>query len=609
MEENSKTETSKLKYVFLVVAFFLVIISLGTYAWLSYRSNDTALVLTIGEINGMSVTLKPYQINATLSPISSYTNGLMTEVEAKNNKSVSETFKLFYAVETISNELKCSDFKYKIMKSTNNWSSQTEVANGDFSNASNGNNLNIYSESIPANGDYEYKVYLWIQESGGNQSSLQGKSFTGELRAIIEKDDYYVYNGSYQTYIAKESGYYKIEAWGAQGGGSNGGKGAYTSGYINLNANEKLYLYIGGAGVGNNSTTIGGFNGGGNSTAVNGISGTSGGGATDIRLVSGSWSDEASLKSRIMVAGGGGGSNTAGCSYSSLVGANGNDSNSSYVVYQGHGGMQRSGGTIPSKHSCASTNSTAGIFGAGGIGGANQATTTTGGGSGGGGGYYGGSGSSGLCNGTWTGGGGSSFISGYAGSNAIDSTGTHTNNTIHYSNKYFINASLTANNNTGNGKVRIAYIGTSMPKTNANLNGVRYIKDCATSNTINTNKNWLEIQAIKDGNNIAKSKTVTGTGTVTSGYLYSYITDGIMDITDSTIQQFAATATTGNQCVTIDLGTTYDLDEIAVWHWFADGRTYNDNITSVSNNNSSWTTIINITEAETSIGKHVNAWN
>jgi len=157
--------------------------------------------------------------------------------------------------------------------------------------------------------------------------------------------------------------------------------------------------------------------------------------------------------------------------------------------------------------------------------------------------------------------------------------------------------------------VRITYIGTNMPKTNTNLNGVRYIKDCATSNTINTNKNWLEIQAIKDGSNIAKNKTVTGTGTATSGYLYSYITDGIMDITDSSVQQFAATATTGNQCVTVDLGTTYDIDEIAVWHWFIDGRTYNDNVTSVSSNNSSWTTVISTTEAETSVGKHANAWN
>ena len=44
-------------------------------------------------------------------------------------------------------------------------------------------------------------------------------------------------------------------------------------------------------------------------------------------------------------------------------------------------------------------------------------------------------------------------------------------------------------------------------------------------------------------------------------------------------------------CVTVDLGRTYDLDEVAVWHYYGDGRTYHNNITSVSSDNSNWVTI------------------
>ena len=76
---------------------------------------------------------------------------------------------------------------------------------------------------------------------------------------------------------------------------------------------------------------------------------------------------------------------------------------------------------------------------AGGIGGSNRITSQNGGGAGGGGGYYGGSGSSGLNEGSWSGGGGSSFISGHNGCNAINENGTHRGNATHFSGRVFTN--------------------------------------------------------------------------------------------------------------------------------------------------------------------------
>ena len=61
--------------------------------------------------------------------------------------------------------------------------------------------------------------------------------------------------------------------------------------------------------------------------------------------------------------------------------------------------------------------------------------------------------------------------------------------------------------------------------------------------------------------------------------------------------------------MTLDLGKNYDLDEIAIWHSWIDGRTFNNNITSISSDNSNWTTVINTTELETANGKRVNAYN
>jgi len=113
------------------------------------------------------------------------------------------------------------------------------------------------------------------------------------------------YTGEEQRFIAPYTGYYKMELWGAQGGTASGvgGKGAYTSGNVYLEKDQKLYVYVGQTGTGLLTVT---YNGGG--AAGTAYTTRSGGGSTDIRLSSGDWDNFDSLKSRIMVAAGGGGS-------------------------------------------------------------------------------------------------------------------------------------------------------------------------------------------------------------------------------------------------------------------------------------------------------------
>lgn len=273
------------------------------------------------------------------------------------------------------------------------------------------------------------------------------------------------------TYTVPYTGTYKLEAWGASGDNSynsytssNSTYGGYTSGVVNLNKGEILYLYVGGSGDTFNCCTKQGSN-------------AKSGGASDVRLVSGDWNNTASLASRIMVAGGGGGS------YSDSSGGAGGTAGglSSYSVshssYSVASSTQTAGGA-------AGYNGTAGGFG---YGGTNNSTQYN---SGGGGYYGGGSGPSG--------GGGSSYISGHTGCVAITSqssitpksgcaTGTSDNScSLHYSGKKFTDTvmidgkgyswtnakgSLTAMpkptggyysngvGNTGNGAVRITLSG------------------------------------------------------------------------------------------------------------------------------------------------------
>lgn len=103
-----------------------------------------------------------------------------------------------------------------------------------------------------------------------------------------------------------------------------GGKGAYASGIIALSQKTQFFLYPGGAGQKGiaqmNTFATGGWNGGSNSGRDIGSeadlpdSAGSGAGATDIRLIAAPEGEEStneeSLKSRIIVAGGGSGASS-----------------------------------------------------------------------------------------------------------------------------------------------------------------------------------------------------------------------------------------------------------------------------------------------------------
>ncbi len=443
-------------------------------------------------------------------------------------------------------------------------------------------------------------AYYYPEDSSGLHSTY---AFADTASLDLEKE--YSYTGDYQTFEVPATGYYNVELWGASGGNSIGtssgltllgGTGAYTSGEIYLTKGENLYVYVGQSGTGISSNT---FNGGGN--AGWNYDPKSGGGATDIRLVSGDWNNTTSLNSRIMTAAGGGGADgfingSAGGNGGALIGNAGGVYNSgSYSYTVAGGGTQTTGGA----GGAGAVNGYAGTFGAGG-------NSNGGHGGGGGGGYYGGGGAAYNSGVVGSGAGGASFISGYSGVNAVFSASsvTATNNTIHYSGKYFINSEMTSGVRSGNGKAKITFVGLKPTRTNTDLDDVRYIKDCVNGSTANTYGHWVELQAIYNGLNVAYGKTVTGTVAESEISPYSRITDG--NITSSV---YAGASTTGLQCVTVDLTQTYDLDEVAVWHYWEGGRTYYNNTTYVSSDNSTWTPVIANVDAETSQGKRVSAYD
>ena len=273
----------------------------------------------------------------------------------------------------------------------------------------------------------DYSLRLWLDYNTTLEDlNNEIKSFKSKIVVVGKPINYagdtvfnFDYTGAEQTFIAPVSGTYKVELWGASGGGYyyndkdfHGGNGAYVLGLIKLSKYKNLYVY-----VGQQSGVVSGLCYGSNKNNnfnVSTIGGCAvGGGATDVRLIKGNtWYDFNSLKSRILVSAGGGGG-----IYEGSAGSGGG-----LVGYDGVGNAEDSAFSIG-----LGATQTKLKFGYN----ADNATTI------GGGGYYVGSNGDAANSG-----GGSSFISGHNGCDAIKEESTenniiHTGQSIHYSGLYF----------------------------------------------------------------------------------------------------------------------------------------------------------------------------
>lgn len=315
---------------------------------------------------------------------------------------------------------------------------------------------NTYTFTSQANPSYAYKAYS--ADASGNTSRVFETSTYGYYGLVD-------YSNQIQTKTITEPGYYKLETWGAQGGGYSsyiGGYGGYSTGYIYLNGNQQLYIAVGGAGATacNTQYCAGGYNGGGRGAgSSHPVYSGGGGGATHIATKTGElYSFEADTSSILIVSGGGGGVSYQAPSYTGnggsgggLVGVNGTNLSSGFVY--GSGGTQSSGGASGGGTAEGVARSESGTFGKGGNGNYYSA--------GGGGGYYGG----GASNQSGAGGG-----SGYIGNPLLTNKSMYCYNCTTSSAEATKTVSTTCHSTNatencakeGNGYAIITYIGESL---------------------------------------------------------------------------------------------------------------------------------------------------
>lgn len=429
---GTKNINNYIKYSPIIICILMIIMSVGYAA-----VNSVDLM-----ISGTSDALMQSGVYITEATYSGDTNAV---VENSSIKYVSNTI-LNSNIE-LSSDDSSSNITYKLtLYNSNSYDCLFVDAVFDENFYSNSNIIFTLSDNIKSGTLLKSKTYLEIYITFKYIDNVELSEAGSILNAYINIDFIrapyivasYDTSGSY-SYIIPEDGTYRIQLWGANGYNASHTSqaiGGFTQGDIELTSGTELFVYVGGKGTKLSSTVSGtndggGYNGGGNANndGHSAAGRYGGGGATDVRLVGGEWNLFDSLKSRIMVAGGGGSWSQApyyGGSAGGLEGYKDVDD------YSGYGGTQISGGAGGvGLYGTAD----AGGFGYGGMGSSYA--------SGGGGGYYGGGGGA-RDKVDGSGGGGSSFISGHDGCDAIDETSVedniiHTGQSIHYSGLKFEN--------------------------------------------------------------------------------------------------------------------------------------------------------------------------
>jgi hypothetical protein len=135
---------------------------------------------------------------------------------------------------------------------------------------------------------------------------------------------------------------------------------------------------------------------------------------------------------------------------------------------------------------------------------------------------------------------------------------------------------------------------------------IRYIRDRINGSTANSSDHWCEFQAIDTGgtNRLLNINPTRPNGATWNN---SPAKDSGNWATDGVVNTAYLDGGASHEPLVFDLGATYNINYVKIWHYYADGRTYHNNKTEVSVDGSNWITIfdtdISGEYAETSSGR------
>ena len=151
----------------------------------------------------------------------------------------------------------------------------------------------------------------------------------------------------------------------------------------------------------------------------------------------------------------------------------------------------------------------------------------------------------------------------------------------------FANGAVTVFNNDTNGSAGLGvgtdseYSETSAGKTIAfDTVNARYARFYSNGSTVNGANHYVEIEVYGVEPQTVPTMNLVPESTLTSSVSFDNLPYAANTKADNTAEY--ARGTSGLQWVQADLGASYDLNEIQLWHYFGDGRSYHDVVVQLS---------------------------
>ncbi len=288
VQMNGYTEDTSLKKAVYIVT--------GT-ATTSGKVGNTSV--STGSVNTGEVNIGP---NDTIDITADGTWNVVAKVYDRSGRTTAQSNTLTFVRDTVAPTIRSYTGK-EITWNVTNGSVTVTVTNDDFgvSGQATGGGYNFYEgtsvKAQQSSNAYTYTYSTIDKNKLPTKVVAKDKAGNESTTALKITQINFPYKGQAQS-LTLTAGKYKLEVWGAQGGGNTvaGGKGGYSFGEVTVQNNTVVYCIVGGSGRW--GSIGGGFNGGGNGGGATG----SGGGASDFRI------SNNGLYSRCIVAGGGGGS-------------------------------------------------------------------------------------------------------------------------------------------------------------------------------------------------------------------------------------------------------------------------------------------------------------
>lgn len=122
--------------------------------------------------------------------------------------------------------------------------------------------------------------------------------------------------------------------------------------------------------------------------------------------------------------------------------------------------------------------------------------------------------------------------------------------------------------------------------------GIRYIRNYMNGSDVNRSNHWGEIKAITStGENIALKKPVEGFRMTADGEYQKIEFRNLHYVTDGDPSKYTDGYNGEKQYIEIDLLDIYEIEYIHMWHYYNDGRSYKENVLSVSADGINWVDI------------------